>query len=46
MGSHSTLAPADDPATVAPSCQAALRASHRGVRISTERRCMGDPPAR
>ena len=44
-GSHSTMAPAPEPARTAPSCQAATSASHSGLCISTERRCMGEPSA-
>jgi hypothetical protein len=46
MGSHSTMAPADDPATTAPSCHAASSASHTGDSLSTERRWSGEPPDR
>ena len=46
MGSVSTIAPADEPATTAPWRHASSSASHTGDDFSTERRCMGDPPPR
>ena len=46
IGSQSTMAPADDPASTAPSFQAASRASQTGESFSTDRRCMGEPPDR
>ena len=46
IGSDNTIAPAEAPATTAPSCHAATIASHTGVSFSTERTCIGEPPAR
>ena len=46
MGSHSTMAPADEPASTAPSFHAVTMASQSGESFSTERRCMGEPPER
>ena len=46
IGSVSTMAPADDPATTPPLPTASTSAAHIGVSFSTDRRCIGEPPAR
>jgi hypothetical protein len=45
MGSVSTIAPAAEPATTAPSAQASRSASKVAEPLSTDLRCSGDPPA-
>ncbi len=46
MGSQSTMAPADEAASTAPPVHASTSASQTDESLSTDRRCMGDPPER
>ena len=43
---YGNATPADVPARVAPPSHAATRASHTGLSFRTERRCIGEVPAR
>ena len=46
IGSHRPWRRPTEPASTAPPSQAATIASHTGVSLSTERRCIGDSPTR
>ena len=46
IGSHRAIAAGPEAATTAPAASAATSASHSGVSLSTDRRCIGESPTR